>query len=232
MQQLTLSGERAAKANASLHVKVNKACGTYTLEVQCCARRPYGTSWLSPEGLTAVQRAGVHPPARASAAALLSLSSQPLIIGEDLPNVLHVVCLDVFDAENAPRVVESRLTAMHEMQLWHVENTVKRGVDFFTGATTAASKSDGPIQQGQTLLCVHLGAEAVVHVKAACSNWRLPTPYLKPALSEDSDMSRRQLRAEGATMRVTSSDALHMTLDLTGLPPELRENAGRVSAAP
>ena len=85
---------------------------------------------------------------------------------------------------------------MREMQLRHVENTAKRGVEVFPGATTAASKSDGPIQQGQTLLCVHLGAGAVVRVKAGCHNWRLPTPYLKPALSEDSDMSRRQLRAE------------------------------------
>ena len=34
-----------------------------------------------------------------------------------------------------------------------------------------------------------------------------------------------------STMRVTSSDALHMMLDLTGLSPELREKAGRVAAA-
>ena len=110
-----------------------------------------------------------------------------------------------------------------------------RGVEVFTGATTPASKSEGPIQQGQTLLCVHLGAEAVVRVKAACSNWRLrgrlPTPCLKPALSEDSEMSRDQLRAEGATMRVSGSGRLQMTLDLTGLPQELREKAGRISAA-
>ena len=110
-----------------------------------------------------------------------------------------------------------------------------RGVEVFTGATTPASKSEGPIQQGQTLLCVHLGAEAVVRVKAACSNWRLrerlPTPCLKPALSEDSEMSRDQLRAEGATMRVSGSE-LQLKLDLTGLPQELRKRARRISAAP
>ena len=70
-----------------------------------------------------------------------------------------------------------------------------------------------------------------MRVKAACYNWRLPTPYLKPALSEDTDMSREQLRAEGATMRV-SGTALQMTLDLTGLPQQLRKRAGRISAAP
>ena len=106
-----------------------------------------------------------------------------------------------------------------------------RGVEVFTGATTPASKSEGPIQQGQTLLCVHLGAEAVVRVKAACSNWRLPTPCLKPALSEDSEMSRDQLRAEGATMRVSGSE-LQLKLDLTGLPQELRKRARRISASP
>ena len=44
-------------------------------------------------------------------------------------------------------------------------------------------------------------------------------------------MSREQLRAEGATMHL-SGTVLHMTLDLTGLPPELCKKAGRVSAAP
>ena len=48
-------------------------------------------------------------------------------------------------------------------------------------------------------------------------------------------MSRQQLRAEGATIHAPQSaapPALHMTLDLTGLPPELCKKAGRVSAAP
>ena len=70
-----------------------------------------------------------------------------------------------------------------------------------------------------------------MHVKAACSNWRLPTPCLKPALSKDTDSSREQLSAEGATMRVSGS-GLQMTLDLTGLSPELRKKARRMSAAP
>ena len=49
---------------------------------------------------------------------------------------------------------------------------------------TAASKSEVAIRQGQTLLSVQLAPQAVVHVKAACDNWRLPTPDLKPALSQ------------------------------------------------
>ena len=84
-----------------MHVKVNKRRRTYTLEVQCWALRPHGTSGLSGEGLAAVQRAGVEPPAPASTAALLSLSTRPIVIGEDLPDELYVECFDIFDASNS-----------------------------------------------------------------------------------------------------------------------------------
>ena len=50
----------------------------------------------------------MDPPAAASAAALLSLSSQPIALGVDLPNELAVGCLGIFDAENALGVVEQR----------------------------------------------------------------------------------------------------------------------------
>lgn len=66
MSQRTLFGEQAASANAAVHVKVNKTRRTWTFEVQVSALRPYGTSVLSSEGLTAVARARVHPPARVS----------------------------------------------------------------------------------------------------------------------------------------------------------------------
>ena len=76
---------------------------------------------------------------------------------------------------------------------------------------------------------MQLAPQAVVHVKAACDNWRLPTPYLKRALSEDTPGSRGQLRTEGATMRVSGTTALQMTLDLTGLPQHVRKKARQVA---
>ena len=82
---------------------------------------------------------------------------------------------------------------------------------------------------------MRLGAEAVVRVKAACSNWRLPTPTLPQARPERGRIARCHAtsseRTEGATMRVSGSQ-LQLKLDLTGLPQELRKRARRISAAP
>ena len=54
---------------------------------------------------------------------------------------------------------------------------------------------------------MQLAPQAVVHVKAACDNWRLPTPYLKPALSEDKPGSLSQLCAGGGRRQLCAGIA-------------------------
>ena len=69
-------------------------------------------------------------------------------------------------------------------------------------------------------------------ILASCiAVYRVPTPDLKPALSHDTPGSRDQLCSEGATMRVSGA-ALQMTLDLTGLPQQVREKARQVARLP
>ena len=222
LQQLNLFGKPQPSANASVHIKVIPG-ESFQVEFQLMALRPHGTSDLTAEERAAIKAAGVPEPAAASAACLLSFSTRHVPISSGCPDELPVECIDIFNLCARPEQwLAKRLTGAREVKLQHAEG-YKRLVHHYNQAEMRSSKSEGPIQQGDLLFSVVLETGTEVRFMATCADWRLPAPWLKPALASGTSASKRQLQGEGATMRVSGRDECKMSIDLRGLPHGLRE---------